>query len=105
VEALGQESAAALVEGRLEDFGELLSLQWELKRERSPSAVHERVDAWINRGISAGAKGGKLVGAGGGGFLLFYSHRSSELRAEMAKLGLREVRFKFDSLGTTLMPW
>ena len=69
--------------------------------QRSPTELHEQIDGWIKRGLTAGANGGKLVGAGGGGFLLFYAENKADLRAEMLELGLEEVRFAFDYEGST----
>jgi D-glycero-alpha-D-manno-heptose-7-phosphate kinase len=103
VKQSGYRSAEALERGDLDTFAKLLSEQWELKYTRSPSAVHETVDGWIQRGVAAGALGGKLVGAGGGGFLLFFAERKSELRAAMSELGLPEVDFAIDYLGTSVV--
>jgi D-glycero-alpha-D-manno-heptose-7-phosphate kinase len=100
VRDLGFESYKALRDGDLGTFAGLLTEQWRLKLARSPSPVHERVDNWIDAGIAAGALGGKLVGAGGGGFVLFYADAKSELRLRMAELGLEEVRFAFDYEGS-----
>ena len=63
--------------------------------------MHHQIDGWIERGLTAGAGGGKLVGAGGGGFILFYAESKADLRAEMLDLGLDEVRFAFDYEGST----
>jgi D-glycero-alpha-D-manno-heptose-7-phosphate kinase len=71
VKALGYETAEALQRGDLDHFGSLLSDQWQRKLERSPTPVHQQVDRWIRAGLEAGATGGKLVGAGDGGFLVF----------------------------------
>jgi D-glycero-alpha-D-manno-heptose-7-phosphate kinase len=103
VTEIGQESFQALVTGDLPTFAKLMTLQWELKRQRSPSATNLEIDAWINAGLKCGASGGKLVGAGGGGFLLFYSEAKADLRAAMAALGLPEVRFSFDYEGSALV--
>ena len=103
VTEIGQESFQALVTGDLPTFAKLMTLQWELKRQRSPSATNLEIDAWINTGLKCGASGGKLVGAGGGGFLLFYSEAKADLRAAMARLGLPEVRFSFDYEGSALV--
>ena len=97
----GRQSCEALEAGDLDKFGALLTDQWELKLERAPSDVHQQVDSWIREGIAAGAAGGKLVGAGGGGFLLFYAENKAELRAKMATRGLEEVRFRIDYEGST----
>jgi D-glycero-alpha-D-manno-heptose-7-phosphate kinase len=101
VRAIGYETMDALTTGDLRAFGELLSRQWHLKLDRSSTPTHQRVDDWIERGIAAGAAGGKLVGAGGGGFLLFYAEAKAELRDAMAALGLTEVRFALDYHGST----
>jgi D-glycero-alpha-D-manno-heptose-7-phosphate kinase len=103
VRAIGYETMEQLTRGDLTAFGELLTRQWQLKFDRSPTDVHRTVDGWIRKGIAAGAAGGKLVGAGGGGFLLFYAEHKAELRNAMHDLGLPEVRFGIDYLGTTTL--
>jgi D-glycero-alpha-D-manno-heptose-7-phosphate kinase len=103
VRELGFESCAALRAGDLDRFAHLLTTQWQLKYDRSPSPLHDQVDEWIRQGVAAGALGGKLIGAGGGGFLLFYAESKSELRRHMANLGLEEVRFFFDHEGSTTL--
>jgi len=101
VKALGLDSFEALGAGDLTGFAELLTRQWKLKLQRSPTELHDQIDGWIEKGLTAGAGGGKLVGAGGGGFLLFYAENKAGLRAEMVDLGLQEVRFAFDYEGST----
>ncbi len=101
VRAIGYETMDALTAGDVGEFGELLTRQWRLKLDRSPTPTHRQVDDWIARGVDAGASGGKLVGAGGGGFLLFYAEAKADLRDAMAELGLPEVRFAFDYHGAT----
>jgi D-glycero-alpha-D-manno-heptose-7-phosphate kinase len=101
VRALGIESQRLLEAGDLESFATLLTEQWRRKHERSPSAIHDQVDDWIRSGLASGALGGKLVGAGGGGFLLFYAEEKPPLRRTMTDLGLEEVRFGFDYGGAT----
>jgi D-glycero-alpha-D-manno-heptose-7-phosphate kinase len=103
VRAIGYETRAALERGDMAAFGALLNDQWRLKYERSPSAVHHQVDSWITRGVEAGASGGKLVGAGGGGFLLFYAEHKTDLRAAMREIGLEEVRFGIDYEGSAVI--
>jgi D-glycero-alpha-D-manno-heptose-7-phosphate kinase len=63
----------------------------------------ERIDAWYERAMASGATGGKLVGAGGGGFLMFYASDPPSLRNAMRDEGLAEVRFTFDHDGSTVM--
>jgi D-glycero-alpha-D-manno-heptose-7-phosphate kinase len=101
VKHLGHQSHEALESGDLDRFGALLTQQWDLKFQRSPGETHDEIDRWIREGIEAGAAGGKLVGAGGGGFLLFYAEHKADLRTAMAARGLEEVRFRIDYEGST----
>lgn len=103
VRAAGYLAAEVLESGNLEKYAGMLTDQWELKLARSPSALHKQINTWIQRGLSSGALGGKLVGAGGGGFLLFYSENKGMLRNEMREIGLREVPFSFDFLGSVIL--
>lgn len=100
VREIGFESLRALEGGDLREFAALMNEQWRLKLDRAPTALHRRIDDWLREGIAAGAAGGKLIGAGGGGFLLFYAEMKSELRYAMRRLGLEEVRFSFDHEGS-----
>lgn len=102
VRDLGHYSYETLSTGNLVGFGDLLTQQWNLKFQRAQSDTHRLVDSWIRAGIEAGALGGKLVGAGGGGFLLFMAENKSDLRKTMREFGLREVKFGFDYLGTVI---
>jgi len=101
VRSLGRASMEVLEKGDLAGFARLMTEQWQRKLERSPTSVHRTVDEWIRCGLDAGAEGGKLVGAGGGGFLLFYAEAKERLRSSMRELGLEEVRFGFDYDGAT----
>jgi D-glycero-alpha-D-manno-heptose-7-phosphate kinase len=103
VRDLGYETKRALEAADLLWFGALLTQQWHLKYERAPSAVHRDVDGWISAGLEAGALGGKLVGAGGGGFVLFYAEDKADLRHAMHDVGLEEVSFGIDYEGSTLI--
>jgi len=102
VKEIGYLSAQILENGDLDEFGKLLTQQWGLKFSRSPSATHSEVDRWIQQGIANGAIGGKLVGAGGGGFLLFLAENKNALRSKMTEIGLREVDFGFDYRGSVI---
>ncbi len=97
VKELGWRSRDALSAGKLYAFGQLLHTHWLEKQARGLSTP--QIDAWYHAALDGGAIGGKLVGAGGGGFLLFYTEHPRELRHGMAALGLPEVRFRFDFLG------
>ena len=103
VKQIGHESFDALVAGDLKMFSRLMTDQWELKKSRSPESSTRQIDDWIKLGLDSGAWGAKLVGAGGGGFLLFYSEAKTELRAAMASQGLQELRFAFDYEGSKLL--
>lgn len=103
VKELGLRSRLALEQGRTAEFGALMHEHWEHKRRRSGSVSNSRIDEWYELGRTHGAVGGKLVGAGGGGFLLFYSEDHRRLRAAMSKAGLEEVRFRFDFEGTKVL--
>jgi D-glycero-alpha-D-manno-heptose-7-phosphate kinase len=103
VKAAGELTFELLSVGRLHDFARQLTAQWRLKYDRAPTDVHERVNSWIETGIDAGAIGGKLIGAGGGGFLLFYAEHKTGLRKVMTELGFREVSMGFDYHGSQVV--
>jgi D-glycero-alpha-D-manno-heptose-7-phosphate kinase len=77
----------------------MLNVQSNRKRHLMPWQIEE----WRQLGLQHGAIGGKLVGAGGGGFLMFYTKEPSRLRTAMAAVGLDEVRFRFDFEGTKVI--
>jgi D-glycero-alpha-D-manno-heptose-7-phosphate kinase len=100
VKELGLQSKQMLMKGCTTEFGKLMHEHWEHKRKRSQGMSNPQIDEWYDVGIKNGALGGKLVGAGGGGFLMFYAEDRNRLRHAMAKAGLEEVRFRFDFEGT-----
>ncbi len=103
VKDLGLQSRRALESGNAALFGELMHEHWEHKKRRSHGMSNPQIDEWYDLGRANGAVGGKLVGAGGGGFLLFYSEDHRRLRSAMARAGLEEVRFRFDFEGTKVL--
>jgi D-glycero-alpha-D-manno-heptose-7-phosphate kinase len=103
VKALGRESLGALERGDLHRFADLMHQHWEKKRKRSDGMSNEKIDEWYELARRNGALGGKLIGAGGGGFLMFYSEDKTRLRHAMRESGLDEVRFRFDFHGTTVV--
>jgi len=103
VKELGHRSRAALESGNLVKFGEIMHEHWEHKKRRSGRSSNEQIDDWYALARRNGAVGGKLVGAGGGGFLMFYAQDRNLLRHAMANAGLEEVRFKFDFEGTKVI--
>jgi len=103
VKDLGYRSKDALEAGNTELFGELMHEHWEHKKRRSGGMSNPKIDEWYELGMKNGAVGGKLVGAGGGGFLMFMAHDKNKLRQVMATAGLEEVRFRFDFEGTKVV--
>ena len=103
VRDLGFRSKASLEAGDLHAFGRLMHEHWEHKRKRSGGMSNPRIDAWYDIAMNHGAIGGKLIGAGGGGFLMFYAEEKARLRHAMREAGLTEVRFQFDFEGTKIV--
>ncbi|MHB8138578.1 MAG: GHMP family kinase ATP-binding protein [Smithellaceae bacterium] len=100
---LGLRSKKALESGNPKTFGEIMHEHWEHKRSRSQGMSNPQIDAWYELGRANGAIGGKLVGAGGGGFLMFYANDRNRLKHAMTHAGLEEVRFRFDFEGTKVV--
>ncbi len=103
VKELGLKSKQALEAGDLRAFAELMNVHWEHKKKRAGNMSNPRIDEWYRLARDNGALGGKLIGAGGGGFLMFYTENKNKLRHAMTQTGLREVRFRFDFEGTRVI--
>jgi D-glycero-alpha-D-manno-heptose-7-phosphate kinase len=103
VKELGYQSKEALEAGDLRRFAELMKVHWEYKKQRSGAMSNGDIDRWYELALANGALGGKLIGAGGGGFLMFYAEEKAKLRQVMTEAGLREVRFRFDFEGTKVV--
>ena len=103
VKQVGEASKDALEGGDVRQFASLMHEHWIRKRERSVGMTNPSIDKWYELGIDNGALGGKLVGAGAGGFLLFYASDPSALRTAMTAEGLQEVRFNFDLDGSVVL--
>jgi len=100
---LGHASRDALLAGDLRKFAELMHVHWEHKKKRSPGISSSLIDEMYELARTNGALGGKLIGAGGGGFLMLYTEDKTRLRAAMRNAGLREVRLQFDFSGTSVL--
>ena len=103
IKDLGLKSKKYLESGDLNKFGELMNIHWEYKQSRSKRMTNKSISKWYKDGLNNGAVGGKLVGAGGGGFLMFYASDKEKLRKKMFQNSLEEVRFNFDFQGTHIV--
>lgn len=103
IKELGQQSLVALEGNDLPEFARLMDVHWQRKKERSQSISNHEINAWYDYAMANGALGGKIIGAGGGGFLMFYAKEKTRLRHAMRERGLKEVRFRFDFEGTKIL--
>lgn len=103
VKDLGLRSLDALQKGALIDFGRLMDEHWQYKKRRSAGMSNPMINDWYDHAMKNGAAGGKLIGAGGGGFLMFYAENKTRLRHAMIEAGMKEVRFRFDFEGTKII--
>lgn len=87
----------------LDDFGRLLDVTWQLKRKTGSAVSTDCIDDLYKKGIEAGALGGKLLGAGGGGFLVFYVQPENQERVRLAMQSLMHIPFKFENGGTRVI--
>jgi D-glycero-alpha-D-manno-heptose-7-phosphate kinase len=103
VKDLGLQSQRALESGNLPEFARLMDIHWQRKKQRSGGMSNLKINEWYDLAMANGALGGKLIGAGGGGFLMFYAEDKARLRQAMRQASLKEVRFRFDFEGTKLL--
>jgi D-glycero-alpha-D-manno-heptose-7-phosphate kinase len=103
IKDLGLRTQIALESGDLGEFAELMNVHWEYKKQRSGTMSNGAINDWYALAMANGALSGKLIGAGGGGFLMFYTEDKVRLRQAMTNAGLREVRFRFDFEGTKIV--
>ena len=87
----------------LADFGRLLDYTWKLKRETGTKVSTDTIDLMYKKGMDAGSIGGKLLGAGGGGFLVFYVEKDRQEHFRRAMEGMLEIPFKFENMGTEIV--
>ena len=103
VKDLGNQSREVLEKGDLYKFGQLMDVHWQNKKKRSRGMSNDHINDWYDYAMKKGAVGGKLIGAGGGGFLMFYAEDKGRLRHAMREKELKEVRFRFDFEGTKVL--
>jgi D-glycero-alpha-D-manno-heptose-7-phosphate kinase len=102
---LALEMKKALLHGRLDDFGDMLNTAWEYKKKMSPKISNPAIDELYSEAREAGALGGKIMGAGGGGFMLFYCpfERKHKIAARLKQIGASLTEFAFEDHG--LQTW
>ena len=105
IKALGHETRRILVSGDIDSYGELLHEHWTNKRRLASNMTDATIDEHYEAARAAGAIGGKLMGAGGGGFFMFYATPGSRRRvySALAARGLRPLRFRFDTGGARIV--
>jgi len=103
VKELGRQSQRALEGNNLREFARLMDVHWQRKKERSAIMSNDFINDAYDFAMANGAVGGKLIGAGGGGFLMFYAEDKARLRGAMRQKGLTEVRFRFEPEGTKIL--
>ena len=103
IKDLGRKIKDALEAGNFDRFGDLMHMHWEHKKKRAPTMTNALIDKWYTMAMKNGARGGKIMGAGGGGFLLFYADDRGKVVNVLRQEGLKEVRFNFDFEGAKLI--
>src|SRR5207249_4614783 len=104
IKDIGLEIHDAISQGKLRYFGELLDVHWQAKKRLSEAISNPQIDAWYELAKRNGAIGGKISGAGGGGFLMLYCEENkARLREAMRGAGLRELKFRFDFEGSKVV--
>ena len=103
VKDLGYQSKNALEKGDLDTFADIMNTHWEYKKKRSGGMSNPKIDEWYSLALENGAQGGKMIGAGGGGFLMFYVKDKAKLRDAMRDTGMSEVRFRFEKEGSRIL--
>jgi len=103
IKKIGFEAKKLIENNDLKKYGELMNCHWKKKIERSKNITNKKINYLYEEALKNGAIGGKLVGAGGGGFLMFYAHDKKLLRKKMLSLNVEELVFKFDTEGTKIV--
>ena len=105
IKEIGYKTLDAITAGNLDEFGRLMDVHWKTKKKLSKKITNTTIDDLYELGIANGALGGKILGAGGGGFMLFYCPKvyQADLTNAMANAGMRRMRFRFDFDGSKVM--
>lgn len=104
IKDIGVEIASSIAAGKLRRFGELMDIHWQAKKRLSKGITNPNIDAWYELAKRNGAIGGKISGAGGGGFLMLYCEAGKEkLREALRQAGLRELHFRFEFEGSKVV--
>jgi len=103
VKELGRQSQRVLEANDLHGFARLMDVHWQRKKQRSAAMSNQFINESYDVAMANGALGGKLIGAGGGGFLMFYAEDKARLRHAMRERGLMEARFRFEPEGTKIL--
>lgn len=104
IKKLGYHIKKSLLKGKIDDFGHSLHTHWLLKKKLSFRVSNPIIDKWYNEAMKFGALGGKVMGAGGGGWFMFYvKSGKSAFRRHMLQLGLQEQHVRFDMEGTKVL--
>jgi D-glycero-alpha-D-manno-heptose-7-phosphate kinase len=104
IKALGQEVKKYLLQGSVDDFGASLHTHWLIKKRLSKKVSNPQIEEWYDHAMKAGALGGKIMGAGGGGWFMFYVNQNkNKFREKMEKIGLQERPVRFDWEGSKLL--
>lgn len=100
---LAHQLRKSLLSGNIKDTGYFLHKNWELKKSLSHKISEDKIDYYYNKAIENGALGGKLLGAGGCGFMLFYCEKEHHGKLRIGLSDLKELRFRFDNFGTKII--
>ena len=104
IKDIGMEIASAIMAGNLRHFGELMDNHWQAKKRLSKGITNPMIDAWYELSKRNGAIGGKISGAGGGGFLMLYCDvGKAQVREALRLAGLRELNFRFEFEGSKVV--
>lgn len=104
IKSIGLETRKAFESGNLDRFGELLDVHWQIKKNLSNKITNNFIDDCYQAAMSNGALGGKIMGAGGGGFFMFYCNENQKrLVSAMKEKGLKPMKFRFDFEGAKIL--